>query len=58
LTISSRSLGVMLEMAKHLSQRTKFALKSLDELTVDTRPQGRHWKVIELIRLASVRYCT
>jgi hypothetical protein len=55
---SSRWLGVMLEMAKHLSQRMKFAPKSLDELTVDARPQGRHWKVMDLIRLASVRYCT
>jgi hypothetical protein len=51
-------LGVMLVIAKHLSQRMKFAPKSLDELTVDARPQGRHWKVMELIRLASVRYCT
>jgi hypothetical protein len=58
LTISSRWLGVMLDMAKHLSPRMKLALKSHDELMVDARPQVRHWKVMELIRLASVRYCT
>jgi hypothetical protein len=42
LTISSRLLGVSVVIAKHLSHRTKFALKSRDELTEVSSPQGRH----------------